>query len=88
MELSLLPVVSHLLVDAGQVGLTAGLVHVNKLHHKDATTYQPPVAEADFIGTLLHVHVAQAAAHQLQQVLPAAHQLLLLLAHVHPDITG
>lgn len=93
------PAVLHILVlliavrrlaDAATVGLIIARALVNKLRHKDATMYQPQVAEADFIGMLLPALAVRAV--RLHRQAAALHQLQLrpaqVAAPVRQDIIG
>lgn len=68
-------------VDAAAAGLITVHALANKLHRKDATTFQPQVADQDGIGTLRPAHVANQLQHLAQE--PAA-----VLDRVPLDLTG
>ena len=58
-------VVLLLMEDVVAAGLIPGPAHVSRPRHKDAITYQPQAAAADFIGTLARALAAQRERPQL-----------------------
>lgn len=74
------PIARPLPEDAAAVGLIMVPALVNKLHHKDVTTYPPQVAEADGIGILQPVPAARIPVQQVQQAQQAQLADLVLQA--------